>query len=246
MQPRFKGIFFDLGNTLLYFQGIWPEVMRQADEALLAHLHGQGFTLDAPAFLQEFRSRLNAYYAQREAEFVEHTTAHVLKTLLADLGYMDTTPEQLRPALGALYATSQAHWLLEDDTLSTLQALQAAGYKLGIISNAGDDDDVQTLVDKANMRAYFDVVLSSAACGVRKPNPRIFALALEQTGLHASETAMVGDTLGADILGAKNAGLYSIWLTRRADTPANREHRQTIAPDAQISTLSDLLALLKN
>ena len=147
---------------------------------------------------------------------------------------------------GRLCARSQAHWLLEDDTLSTLQALQGEGYKLGIISNAGDDDDVQTLVDKANIRAYFDVVLSSAACGVRKPNPRIFALALEQMRLQAAETAMVGDTLGADILGAKNAGLYSIWLTRRADTPANREHQHTITPDAQISALGELPALLKN
>ncbi len=246
MQPRFKGILFDLGNTLLYFEGAWPDVLRQADEALLTQLRTQGFTLNGTTFLQEFRTRLNVYYAQREAEFVEHTTAHVLKTLLADLGYADTTPEQLRPALSALYAASQAHWLLEDDTLSTLQALHAAGYKLGIISNAGDDDDVQTLVDKANMRAYFDVVLSSAACGVRKPNPRIFALALEQMKLQAAETAMVGDTLGADILGAKNAGLYSIWLTRRADTPANREHQHTITPDAQISALGDLPALLKN
>lgn len=244
MTNRFKGIFFDLGNTLLHFHGAWPEVMRQADQALLQHLQGEGFTLDSATFLAEFRTRLNAYYAQREAEFIEHTTAHVLKTLLADLGYPDVALETLRPALRALYAASQAHWLLEDDTLSTLQALQSAGYNLGIISNAGDDEDVQTLVDKAEMRQYFDLVLSSAACGVRKPNPRIFELALEHMGLQANETAMVGDTLGADILGAKNAGLYSIWLTRRADTPANRDHQDTILPDAQISALSELLHLL--
>ncbi|MCW5874993.1 MAG: HAD family hydrolase [Anaerolineales bacterium] len=244
METRFKGIFFDLGNTLLHFQGAWPEVMRQADEALLAHLRGQGFDLDGPTFLLEFRARLNAYYAQREAEFIEHTTAHVLKTLLADLGHSDVALETLRPALRALYAASQAHWLLEEDTLSTLQALRAAGYTLGILSNAGDDDDVQTLVDKAEIRPYFELVLSSAACGVRKPNPRIFEIALERMGLQASETAMVGDTLGADILGAKNAGLYSIWLTRHADTPGNRDHQDTITPDAKISTLSELLLLL--
>jgi len=119
MQPRFKGILFDLGNTLLYFEGAWPDVLRQADEALLTQLRTQGFTLDGTAFVQEFRARLNAYYAQREAEFVEHTTAHVLKTLLADLGYADTTPEQLRPALSALYAASQAHWLLRVSSSSS-------------------------------------------------------------------------------------------------------------------------------
>lgn len=244
MTQRFDGIFFDLGNTLLHFQGAWPDVLRQADAQLLAHLTQQGFVLDPPTFLQEFRARLNAYYVQREAEFVEHTTAYVLQTLLSDLGYPDTPRDALRPALRALYTASQAHWRLEDDTLPTLRALRAAGYRLGIISNAGDDEDVQTLVDKSDMRQYFDLVLSSAACGVRKPNPQIFSLALSQLGLAPERTAMVGDTLGADILGAQHAGLYSIWLTRRADTPGNRDHLDTIIPDAQISSLSELPPLL--
>lgn len=242
---RLEAIFFDLGNTLLYFDGAWPQVQQKADAQLLAHLQGEGFVLDPPNFLLQFRSRLNAYYTQREAEFVEHTTAYVLKTLLADLGYPDVSQQQILPALRALYAASQAHWLLEDDTLPTLSNLKGAGYKLAIISNAGDDEDVQTLVDNTGLRPYFDLVLSSAACGVRKPNPRIFNLALERLGLQASQAAMVGDTLGADVLGAGNAGLYSIWLTRRADTPANRDHAQTIKPDAQIASLAQLPSLIK-
>ncbi len=240
-----KAIFFDLGNTLLYFDGAWPDVHSQADAHLLAHLQAEGFALDPEHFTKEFRARLNAYYVQREAEFVEHTTAYVLRTLLADLGYPDVTPEQVGPALRALYAASQAHWLLEDDTIPTLTALRTAGYKLAILSNAGDDEDVQTLVDKARLRPYFDLVLTSAACGVRKPNPRIFTLALERLGLEPGQAAMVGDTLGADILGAQNAGLYSIWLTRRADTPANRAHADTIRPDAQIGSLDELPSLIK-
>jgi FMN phosphatase YigB (HAD superfamily) len=64
--------------------------------------------------------------------------------------------------------------------------------------------------------------------------------------LHPQQVAMVGDTLGADILGAKNAGIYSIWITRRANTPANRAHAETIIPDARISELCELPSLLDN
>jgi len=103
---------------------------------------------------------------------------------------------------------------------------------------------VQTLVDQADLRSYFDVILTSAALGIRKPNPLIFQTALRQWGYSPSQAAMVGDSLGADILGAKNAGLYSIWITRRADTAANRAHEDTIQPDAVISRLSELPALL--
>jgi FMN phosphatase YigB (HAD superfamily) len=56
---------------------------------------------------------------------------------------------------------------------------------------------------------------------------------------------MVGDTLGADILGAQNAGIYAIWITRRADVPANRAHQDTIHPDAAIDSLAEIPGLLE-
>jgi putative hydrolase of the HAD superfamily len=241
---KLAGVLFDLGNTLLHFDGAWPEVMQAADAELLSYLQQEGFQLDPEAFIREFRKRLDEYYVQRESEFVEYTTALVLRTLLTELGNGRVDDQRLRPALKRLYAVSQAHWKLEDDAVPMLEALKAAGHKLAIISNASDDEDVQTLVDNAHIRPYFDLVLSSAACGIRKPNPRIFEIALERLGLQPGQAAMVGDTLGADILGARNAGLYSIWITRRADTPDNRDHDDTIAPDAQIATLAELPGLL--
>ncbi len=245
MTPRrFDALLFDLGGTLIYFDGGWPEVMQAADQELVEHLQNQGLQLDSERFAWEFRNRLEEYYAQRDSEFIEYTTALILRTMLADHGYNHVTPEMLRPALKRLYAVSQAHWKPEADALPTLEKLRQAGFRMAIISNAGDDDDVQTLVDKAGIRNYFDLVLTSAACGIRKPNPRIFELALKQLRVNHERAAMVGDTLGADILGANNADVYSIWLTRRADTPANRDHEDTIQPDATIQTLAELPELL--
>lgn len=164
--------------------------------------------------------------------------------MLAGFGHKDVTLEMLAPALERLYAVSQAHWKPEADAETTLKALHGDGYRLAVISNAGDDADVQTLVNNAGLRPYLDFVLSSAACGIRKPNPRIFEIALERWGLSLDDVVMVGDTLGADILGARNAGLSSVWLTRRSDTPANRDHADTIKPDATIETLAELPTLL--
>ena len=101
------------------------------------------------------------------------------------------------------------------------------------------------LVDKLGAREFFEVIISSAALGVRKPNPKIFQEALERMNLPAGKVAMVGDTLGADILGARNAGIFSIWLKRRANTPGNLAHADTIFPDAQIDTLSELPRLME-
>ncbi len=240
MPNNFKAVLFDLGGTLIYFDGAWHEVMQTASLQLLEHLQTLGFRLDSEAFLDEFQERLEEYYIQREAEFVEYTTARILRDMLFNLGYKEVTIEMLAPALEKLYAVSQAHWKPEPDAESTLRTLKESGLRLAVISNAGDDADVQTLVNNSGLRPFIDFALSSAACGIRKPNPRIFEIALERWNLRREEVVMVGDTLGADILGARNAGLASVWLTRRADVPANHAHQDTIKPDATIATLSGL------
>jgi putative hydrolase of the HAD superfamily len=240
----FDAILFDLGNTLIYFDGEWQEVLYKACLEAWRSLASSGLELDQDTFVEEFLEKLNAYYVEREAEFIEYTTAYVLKSLLAENGYANLPDTILLPALDNMYSVSRNHWHVEKDTHSVLNELKNRGYRLGIISNAGDDEDVQQLVDKARVRPYFDEILSSAALGIRKPNPRIFDTMLTKLKVERTRAAMVGDTLGADILGAQNAGLFSIFLTRRAATPANRAHLDTIQPDAIIDSLSDLPDLL--
>lgn len=240
-----KAVLFDLGNTLLYFNGAWPEVLAAADRKLAAALSEAGLDLDKEAFSADFRARLMDYHTQREVDYIEHSTAVILKNVLADHGHPGVDSGILEEALKELYAASQEFWIPEEDLLPMMETLKADGYRLGIISNAGDDTDVQTLVDKADIRACLDFVLTSAASGVRKPDARIFELALQFLGLEADEVAMVGDTLDADILGANQMGITSVWIKRRADTPANRANVDTIRPDAEIETLAELPELLK-
>lgn len=241
-----EAVIFDLGNTLLYFDGEWPVVLAAADEQLFAALEAAGLQLDRAAFLVALRRELEAYYQEREAEFIEYTTLYVLRTLLAEWGYPDVPDTLLRPAIDAMYAVSQVHWVPEPEMHAVLAELKAQGYRLGLISNAADDRDVQTLVDKAGIRGYFEYILTSAGQGIRKPNPRIFHQMLARLDVPPERAIMVGDTLGADVLGAANAGLRSVWITRRADSPANRAHADTIKPDYVVEGLGELPGLLKS
>lgn len=241
---RFRAILFDLGHTLIYFDRPWDEILPEANRALVGVLKQAVSKLDDTDFLQRFSARMNEYYNQRDTEFIEYTTTYVVQRVLDEMGISPISESIVRQAVDAMYAVSQAHWQPEDDALPTLQALKEQGYRLGLISNAADDHDVQVLIDKAGLRTFFEVILTSAAQGIRKPNPRLFHTALAALDhIQPEQAAMVGDTLGADILGARNAGMYSIWITRRADSAANRAHLDTIQPDAKISTLSELLNL---
>jgi HAD superfamily hydrolase (TIGR02253 family) len=241
----FDAVLFDLGSTLIYFSEQWEAVTRQFHQALIHSLHDAGIQVDPEPFLHEYDARQESYYNERDTEFIEYTSAYILKSLLAEYGYLKVTDEVVRQALKAMYAVSQVYWKIEEETISTLETLRNAGYRMAIVSNAGDDADVQSLIDNAGIRPYFDVVITSASQGIRKPNPRIFQTVLNKLGVIPERAVMVGDTLGADILGAHNAGMPAIWITRRADKAANRAHEEIIHPDRTISRLDELPELLE-
>lgn len=235
-----RAVLFDLGNTLMYGLEAWEPVEAQADKALAASLQRSG--LDVPeSFAGEFRARLARYYHEREQSLFETTYFSVLQELLSEQGFGRLGETEIRSALRALYGVTQANWVLDKDALITLRMLESAGYRLGLVSNAGDDEDVRTLARNFGIDRFFDFILTSAACSYRKPHPRIFEVALMHWGFPASETAMVGDTLDADILGAQRAGMFSIWYTAHVfRIPEASE----VKPDAIVSRLLDVPGLL--
>jgi 5'-nucleotidase len=240
-----KVVLFDLGNTLLYFDGIWSEMIVQADQALIEALNSSGYIL-GENFPRDFDERMDHYYQERQTEFLEYTSRMLLLDLLNEQGYNQVPLEHIDLALKKMYAVSQAHWVAENDALPLLKSLRESGYRIGLISNANDDQDVQTLIDKGQIRPFLDLILVSAAVGIRKPNPKIFQMALDHFGVTAQEAVMVGDTLGADILGANHLGIPSVWINRRAlNRPDNLAHEDTILPTAVISKLDEIPDLLK-
>lgn len=243
--PTFDAIIFDLGRTLIYFDGEWVQVESRAHRALLEKLKEFGFELDQDDCARLFRDKLEKYFQARERNYIEHTTQVILRATLEECGYSEVPEQVLLDALGAFYGVSQAYWKPEKDAHKTLDWLKDRGYRLGMISNAADDADVQKLVDNAELRPYFDKILTSAGVGIRKPDERIFQKLLDHWGLPASRVVMVGDMLNADILGARNSGIFAVWIRRRADPEISQSDMQFIQPNAVIDTLSELPDLLQ-
>lgn len=243
MPTRFiRAVLFDLGNTLIYSPHAWPPVLTQAERALTDSLCQSGLLTDCDTFHLDFRRSLDDYYASRDEDLFERTTESVLSGLLQQKGVRNPPANALRAALDAFYAVTQQNWHPEEDARDTLRTLQQRGYRMGIVSNAADHQDVQQLVEKAQLQPYLDFIVTSASCSYRKPHPRIFELALAHWGIAPREVAMVGDSLEADIAGARQVGLLGIWITRRA--PRYTSH--PAEPDHTINTLAELPSLLKH
>ena len=235
-------VLFDLGSTLVYSKNPWPPIYEQADRALVQVLRSAGFEIDAPAFYSEFGGFIRYYYDTSFEGNLEPTAFTVLQDMLSRKGFQDVPEAVLHTALEALYAITQQNWYLEEDAIPTLEKLKSRGYRLGMISNTSDDRNVQAIVDRVRLRRFFDTIVTSAALGIRKPDTRIFRVALDHFRVHPEAAVLVGDSLEADVLGANQSGIYSIWITRRAQVPGEGEF--AIQPQAVITALSQIPDLL--
>ncbi len=98
--------------------------------------------------------------------------------------------------------------------LDAISLLRSKGYKLGVISNGRSPFQENNLA-ALNATELFDTVLVSEAVGVRKPDPAIFHLACTKLDVTADQCVFVGDNPEADIAGANNAGMFSVFVPTR-------------------------------
>lgn len=122
------------------------------------------------------------------------------------------------------------HNHLFEGAIETLNYLQTK-YKLHIITNGFDK--VQYLkIENAGLSSYFSTVTNSEMAGVKKPNPKIFEMALSLAKTSKETSIMIGDCIDADVGGALNFGMEAIWF--------NAENKDTASPRFQIQKLSQL------
>ena len=238
-------VFFDLGYTLVYFDGDFLQKTSESYTVLAHALNREGCSLDVVKFAERFQDLVTQYYHDRERDLRERPMDQFVRQALREANQDHLSNGKVRSALNEMYSITEDRWRLEEDTHPTLKELTRRGFHLGIITNAADARDVARIIDSHELRGYFETIVISADLGVRKPDPRIFEVAMQRTGSKPETAVMVGDTLGADILGAHHAGLRGIWITRRSENPNNALLRNSITPDAEISSLAEIPALLE-
>ena len=115
-------------------------------------------------------------------------------------------------------------------------ALSALGEKYRLIAVTNGNANLDTI----GIRDLFDGVVSASSAGAAKPAREIFDVAAKAGGAANHETLHVGDHPEADVVGASEAGLKSVWVNRHgADWP---DHLRR--PDGIVKDVGELLALL--
>jgi putative hydrolase of the HAD superfamily len=121
--------------------------------------------------------------------------------------------EDAIPLIEEIYM--RRRWVPCHGAAEALRSLQQRGLQLAVVSNASGTMEQQLLehricsVDGGD-EAEVAVVVDSDVVGVEKPDPRIFAFALDALGLEADRCVYVGDTVWFDVQGARAAGLRPV------------------------------------
>ncbi|MDT0644804.1 YjjG family noncanonical pyrimidine nucleotidase [Zunongwangia sp. F363] len=130
------------------------------------------------------------------------------------------------------YLPKNNHLLL--GTVEILEYLKSS-YKIHIITN-GFEEVQRKKMATSGILEYFHTITTSEEAGVKKPHSLIFKKALEKSAASAENSVMIGDNYEADIIGAENAGLHSIYFDYHQNT--------TTAAMRQIKTLKELIKFL--
>ena len=227
-------VFFDAGGTILDPHPSFPELFAQTCAA-----QGYGVTQEDVAQVQE---ELAPHLVELldEADLPHGPTlspeasrkfwTFTYTRFLGELGIDD---EAMANRLYETFSASESYRLY-DDVKPTLDAIDAAGFRLGLISNF--DSWLEEMLLEMEVGHVFDPAIISGLEGIEKPDPAIYVLAVERAGLDPSSCVHIGDSPAMDMEPAVAAGITPVLIDRTDRYPDSRYPR--------VRKLDELLPLI--
>lgn len=223
-----KMILFDYGQTLANeqkFDGV------KGTEAVLQYATKNKYGRTAQE-IQAVADSINAecgrFDPERQHLFqIEIPNAMFTAYLYESMGIeLSLSPQEL----DRIFWDAAASGVPTDGIEEFLSFLNAQHIRTGVISNiayAGKvvEERIRALLPDHN----FAFIMATSEYMFRKPNRRIFALALEKAELQAEDVWYVGDNYNCDVIGARNAGLFPVWYTGALRTPVEKHDVLTVS-----------------
>lgn len=199
-----KHIFFDLDHTLWDFEA-------NSKKTYVQIFRDNNLEIDIQSFLEKYIPINHQYWKLYREEKVskEQLRYGRLKDTFNQMNY--TIEDGLIDKLAIEYIDNLSNYnQLFEGTTEILHYLKPK-YNLHIITN-GFKEIQQAKLEKSGIANFFKTVITSESVGVKKPNPKVFHYALETTNAKTYQSLMIGDNLEADIYGAKNVGIKTLFF----------------------------------
>ena len=212
-----KAILFDYGATLDTFGQHWGMVIWHGYEHLgipvteaqyrEAYVYGER-TLGSKEIIRQTDTFLTTLKVKIDLQF------DYLRDSGAWLPECDERAEKHDALVEYLYSGLQRNM---EHTRQILSQLREKGIPMALVSNFYGN--VETVLGEMQLRDFFCDVIESAQVGIRKPDPRLYALGVEALRkkllpehLDESDILVVGDSIQKDIIPAKSLGCKTAWF----------------------------------
>lgn len=182
-----RWLFFDLGNTLVSEEAA-TECRIQRLVAALARYGKRRST-----------GEVRSAFEEASAEFAPRLVSRAIEKLVDN--------SECRRAIAAEAPYPKELEAPHDEARETLRALSSC-YKIGVIANQSVGSTERLM--EWGLMPFVSTCLCSFELGIEKPDPAIFAMALDRAGCAASRAVMIGDRLDNDIRPARLLGWKTI------------------------------------
>jgi len=238
-----RAILFDLGDTLLDFEPLDTRaVFRVSAQTAYDYLRMHGYALPPFArYCRRLYASVRWHYLWAKLRGREFNSMDLLRRMVVCWENGQTEPADLLELSWLWYAPLTQHTTVEAGCADMLARLRDQGLQLGIVSNTFIPGAVlDRHLAMHGLRDFFPVRVYSSEVGYRKPNSRIFQLALRQMGVEAEQAIFVGDLVKTDIVGASRAGMRTI--LKQPWGPAARSRADLVI--RRLSELPEAIATL--
>jgi putative hydrolase of the HAD superfamily len=228
---KYRNIFFDLDETLWDFRRNSIETL--ADIFSLYRLEEKGVK-DA-VFFERYHFHNTIYWDQFRKGTIGREELRNIRwvTTLKEFNVSDESlVHQISHSYLDILPTKTN---LYESSLEILNYLHPK-YPLHIITNGFEEVQFKKL-HHSGISSYFKYVITSEMAGSQKPSREIFKYAFDKTNATASESIFIGDSIEADIAGAKSVGMDHVLFN-----PERMDHHETVTHEIQ--SLAELKAIL--
>ena len=205
-----RAVIFDLYGTLVKQPSMDVRRSLLAEMAAAMDIPGDAFVA---VWMEGFWERQVGVYGTEERH---------LEYIAGRVGVAPDPDRVARAAEVALTFDRESLEATRSDAVDTLQALKAAGLRLGLVSNCGVG--IPKVWAESSMAPFIDVPVFSSTARLKKPDPRIYQLALRDLGAAPQDTLYVADGMDDALTGARNVGIAPI-LLQSPDEDAHDERR---------------------
>lgn len=205
---KIKGIIFDYGGTIDSNGKHWAEVLWDAyqdqqvpvtkEQFREAYVYGERYLATHPIIEPED----NFYILLKKKTDLQIQ-------YLVEKGFLTTSDKTKNYSLAI---SGQCYTFVKDLIKKEIDILTALKERYPMVLVSNFYGNVQSVLDDFGLLKYFDNIIESAVVGLRKPDPAIFGLGVEELGLPAGSIVVIGDSYTKDIVPASKNGCQTIWL----------------------------------